>query len=188
MDRHLTLNYITKRVYALFTAVLFCIAITSSAQQVASQPNRTLSFQGAIATVDGKSVEGDRIVVIRLYSDASGDHEVWRDTYPTHISSGVFSIDLGSGKPLPSADVMGQQLWAGIQIDRDAEMRPLAPLSAAPFALSIADRSVTKEKMATEYVSSLSINGQKLSGIGKEINLVTGDGIEATVDPATNSL
>jgi hypothetical protein len=173
----------------LCCAGLLCSA-NASAQPASTHSSaaRTLSFQGAIATTNGNAVDGDRTVIVRLYSDANGDNEIWHDTYDAHIVNGIFSIDVGCGKALPSAEAMGQPLWAGIQIDRDTEMRPLAPLSAAPFALSIADKSVTKEKMATDYVSSISVNGQKLVGIGKDVSIQTGDGIQATVDPATNSL
>ncbi len=175
-----------------FSTILGCclllLSISVQAQQ-ASHESRTLSYQGAIASSDGTSISGEREITVRFYSDADGHTLVWQDTYRAVVANGVFNLALGSGsQPLPASDVMSHPLWVGTQIGTAEEMRPLAPLSSSPFALSIADNSVTKEKMATDYVSSLSLNGQRISGRGADINLVTGDGINATVDPATNSL
>src|SRR3569623_1058917 len=42
--------------------------------------------------------------------------------------------------------------------------------------------------MGTDYLGSISINGEKVSGKGDDLNIITGDGINVSVDPITKSL
>ncbi len=176
------------RLSAFVCCGLLLVSLSASAQQAPVQ-SRTLSYQGTVASSDGAAINGARDFTIRLYSDAEGHALVWQDTYHIQVVNGVFNIALGSGTiPLPNSQLMSHPLWVGTQIGTSEEMRPFAPLAASAFALSIADGSVTKEKMSMDYVSSISINGQQISGRGADVNIVTGDGITATMDPATNTL
>jgi hypothetical protein len=89
---------------------------------------------------------------------------------------------------LPPLPAMNTPLWVSIQVGDSPEMREFAPLSASPYSLNVADSSITSQKISTDYVKSISVNGQTLSGQGRAVNIVTGDGILATVDPATSSI
>jgi len=73
-------------------------------------------------------------------------------------------------------------------LDGGIEMRPLTSFTSAPYALSIPDSSVTKEKIAANYVEGVSINGQKIVGKASTINLKSGAGIFMDYDKATNSV
>jgi hypothetical protein len=176
-------------------AALFIGADNASAQITAPSPltrgidiPKTLSYQGLLTGKDGQPVkDGDYAITVNLYSDKDGTRSVWKGTYVTHVQNGVFSIQLGSGEsPLPDAATIDGPLFAGVTIGGD-EMLPLTQLSAVPYAMNVADGAITAKKMGTDYVGSLSINGQKLSSRGGDINIVT-EGLDAAVDPATNTL
>jgi hypothetical protein len=171
----------------LSLGVSLLLASTVSNAQSSTTTARTLSYQG-ILQQNQKLVSGTVRVTMHLYSDAEGTHEIWSDRYEAQVANGVFNIPLGSGTvPLPSASKLDQPLWVGTQIEDAPVMTPIMPLSASPYALAIADASVTASKMATDYVAGISINGQQISGRGERVNIVT-DGIESSVDPATSTI
>ncbi len=96
---------------------------------------------------------------------------------------------LGSGGyPLPAAQDFSKPLWIGVKIDSGEELRPLSQLTGAPFAFSIPDSSVTKDKMGTDYVGSITVNGQQITGKGTTLNLADGLGIALLYNDTTNSL
>src|SRR5207237_2945091 len=67
-------------------------------------------------------------------------------------------------------------------------MSMLSPLSSSIYALNVPDNSITQKKLATDYVSSISINGQQITNKGSGLNIVGGDGVSLTFDPGTQSL
>jgi hypothetical protein len=171
----------------LLAAAVACILFSVKSSAQVSAP-RILNYQAAIQSADGKYVSGQRSITVRLYRDESGTQPAWSDTFDATLTGGVLDLQLGSHKPLPSSSELEHPLWLGISIDGAAELKPYAQLGASPYALSIADRSVTANKMATDYVGSISINGQKLSGQGANVNFITGDGLDMTFDATTNSV
>src|SRR5205814_449797 len=133
--------------------------------------------------------DGDYQITVRLYSDETGTQEIWRDTYLAHVVGGVFSLALGSGtQPLPPSGEIDRGLWLGVQVGVSQEMRPLTAMTATPFALNVPDSSITEKKINADYVRSISINGQKVSSHAADLNIVTGEGLSATLDLATNSI
>ena len=149
---------------------------------------KTLSYQGMITGKDGQPVkDGDYAITVNLFADKNGEKSLWKGTYLTRVQNGVFSLELGAGDaPLPAAASLDGTLFVGVEIGGEA-MLPLTQLSTVPYAMNVADGAITAKKMGTDYVGSLSVNGQKLSSKGGDINIVT-DGIEATIDPSTNTL
>src|ERR1035441_3855394 len=164
---------------------------TASAQQssVASQSAvSTLSYQGVLSK-DGVAVpDGDYTITATLYRDGLGASSVWSGTYVVHTSNGVFNVLLGSGDyQLPAASQLDGALFLGVKIGQGAEL-PLTQLSSALSAMNVADGSITARKMGTDYVGAISVNGQRFSARGGNVNIVTGDGMVATTDQSTNSI
>ena len=151
---------------------------------------KTLSYQAQVRSSEGAAIlDGEYSVTIRLYSDAQGTAEVWRDTYTTTIQNGVLNLMLGSGaKPLPEPAAMDQALWLSVQVGDGLEMRPFTQLSASPYALNVPDQSITAQKINADYVKSITVNGEKLSGNGQNVSIETGAGITAALDPTTNTI
>jgi len=173
----------------LFVGLTLCLSITANAQEraVTADISRTISYQGLLRTADGTSADGVHQVTVRLYADQSGTEPIWQDEFTTEVSGGVFNVQLGSQKPLPASTSLNSSLWVSVQIGQTAEMRPVQ-MSASPYALNVANNSITADKMATNYIGSISINGQKVTGKGADVNFVAGDGLALQVDPVTNAI
>ena len=182
--------------------LFLCLRASASIAQSAQTPStpdvpRTISYQAAVTNASGTPLaDGDYTIGAALYSE-NGAHAIWHDSYRAHVQRGVVNLALGSGEiPLPDLSRLGA-LSLGIRINGSEEL-PLSQFTAAPYALTVpngaitsnklADNAVTSDKIGTDYVSSLSINGQKISGKAADINLITGDGITAALDPASNSI
>lgn len=176
------------RSLAIGVAALALHAVTfTDAQAQLSSLTPTVSYQGSISK-DGATISGEQTMTVRFYADAEGKVLVWEDTFNALLQDGVFSIDLGSQKPLPTSSDIAKGLWVALQIGETPEMRPLSQLSSSLHALSIADKTVTAEKMATDYVASVTVNGEKITGRASELNIVSGEGVDLKFDAASNSV
>src|SRR5436190_6414081 len=147
-----------------------CLSCVASAQ--------TISYQGQIAKTDGMPLEGTHRISVSLWSSESGGTPVWTDEFVTNVRQGVFNLQLGSNSPLPLEE-MDKPLWLSTSIDGETPA-VRTELSAVPYALS-------SNTLSTDYVSSISVNGRKLTGIGSQLNIET-KGIDASYDEATSSL
>ena len=179
----------------VFAAALFLLAavfqlvlpVAMHAQQ--AENTSVISYQGSVKTNSGSPVTGDHLITTTLYSDANGTLSVWSGTYKREITGGVFTVLLGSGAyPLPVAQDFSKTLWIGVKIDGGEELKPLTQLTGAPYSVSIADKSVTKDKMAVDYVGSIMVNGKRITGKGTTLNLVDGLNTSLLYDEATHSL
>lgn len=121
---------------------------------LSAQTPNIITYQGKL-TQHGADVSGERTITARLYGNADGTEKVWEGTYKTYITDGIFALTLGAGKyPLPAPTKLDKQLWVGITVD-DIELRPLTQLTSSPYALNVADKSITKAKLADELVGTL---------------------------------
>lgn len=150
---------------------------------------RTLSYQGMVIDGEKPVSDGSHQITVTLYADDKGAMAVWSSVYTTETKAGVFNVLLGSGeKALPDAAAMDKPLWVGVKMDNTNEMRPLTQLSASPYAINVPDNSITSNKMATDFVGAISLNGQSLTGKGTPLNIVTGKGLDVSFDEETRSL
>lgn len=153
-------------------------------------PNKTITYQGTITSSEtGAPLTAIIPVTVVMYKDENGTEKVWEGMYLTDINHGGFQIQLGSGEyPLPPVSELDRGLWVGVSFGGSSEMRPLTPLSASPYALSVADRSISAKKMGTDYVASISVDGKKVTNRGSNLNLISGPGVLLNYDESTNSL
>ena len=175
----------------LATTILYSrvtLAQTSSQAGATADIPRTISYQGLIQSSDGQPITGEEPMTIRLYADAAGRNLVWEDTYTANVQNGVFNLSLGSQNPLPATQQMGAPLWVAVKIGDAQEMKPYAPLSASPYALTVANGSITAEKIAADYVSSIYVNGTKVTGNGSALNLMAGNGLSLSYDPVSSAI
>lgn len=186
------------------SAALFLGAATLTAQaqraNTTTDVPRSISYQGMLTSTDGTPLaDGVHNVLVTLYSDPQGNLPLWQETYQTQVTGGVFSLYLGTdGKTLPDAATMNRPLWIGTSVNNGEEMRPLSPLTAAPYALNVPDHAITANKLAPlavtadkvdmDYISELRIDGQKVSSKGTTLNLVSTPGVPLQYDEATQSL
>lgn len=193
------------RLPSFLLSTALCLAAGATALQgqttiPATDVPRTISYQGLLTSTDGVPfADGEYGITVTLYGDEQGTRPVWRQTCTTQVSGGIFNLYLGTREaPLPGTAEMNAPLWVGTSVNGGAEMRPLTPLSASPYALNVPDRAITGGKLAPgavtadkvdmDYISELRIDGQKVSGKGTPLNLQSGDAITLHYDEATGSL
>jgi hypothetical protein len=191
----------TKPHPALPHAVTTAPVTSENAPTVAATTDvpRTMSYQGYLSN-DGRAVhDGQYPITVKLYSDPDGINAIYDATYQTPVVNGMFNILLGSGQnPLPSGDMMNMPLWIGITVNGHEELKPYTPLSASPYALNVpnnaittdklSDGAVTTRKIGTDFVGSLWIDGDKVSGHGSKINLEGTGGIGISFDITRNTI
>ncbi len=171
------------------TAISYAQTTSSSLPGRGPDIPRVMSYQGLLTSADGQPVpNGSHQLTIRLFSDAQGENpSVWEDNFTVVTNNGLFSILLGSQSPLPEASVMSQPLWVGVTVD-STELRPFSQLAASPYAITVANGAITSDKMGTDYVGSISVNGSKITGKGSGINFIAGDGLQLTYDSTTSAI
>jgi hypothetical protein len=165
-------------------------AQSTSAYAPLSKTTHVFSYQGSLANSQGRPVDsGMYLFRVSLYSDKNGTKQIWQGSYSTNVGHGVFNLSLGSGDyPLPSVRAMDAELYLGVGINGANELRPLTPLTASAFALNVADSSITSSKLATDYVSSVKINGEQISTRGGAVNFLPGQGIEMRYDSGAHGV
>ncbi len=161
---------------------------------------RIISYQGILTSSDGKAItDGTHSIQVTLYADPAGNEVIWQDTYDVATLNGVFNLLIGNGQsPLPSTTLMSRLLWVGTRVNGQDEMRPLTPLTASPYALTlpnqaittekIADGAITPEKLSFSYLSKLKVNGEDANNQGTVLNITSGDGIELNYEESTQTL
>ena len=173
----------------LVAAATFVLATAPKAQQTSSNSiPQTISYQGVLQQNGQTAPDGSYSIQFTLYNDAAGKTSVWQGNYSVQVAGGVFNVLLGSGdSPLPTATALDGPMYLGVKIGDAAEMS-LTPLSSAPYAFNVADGSITAKKMATDYIGSISVNGQKVSGQGTNLNIQGSNGLSVLFDPTTQSI
>ena len=203
----------TYKPIAAAALLLLFVGAGVRAQQVqpVSAP-RTLSYQGVLRSTGpaGNILAGIRLLTVTLYGDAYGTTKLWQSTMNTPVdSSGVFSCLLGTAdNPLPPPAMMDRAIWLGVSIDGSPELRPLSEVTSSAYAINVADNAVTTDKLADSsvtndkiapgsvtpdklnmaYVSTVSLNGNPITGIGSTLNLTGGNGVNLVWDEKLGTL
>ncbi len=178
-------------------AFAFFFFVSYSLHAQTSQP--VISYQGLIQGTDGAPIKDSTYpITILIWRDTMQGTPIWQDVFQTEVRGGVFNILLGSQSPLPAPSDMDHPLFISTSIGEASAAYPRSALSAVPLAINVADRaittakladsSVTPQKMNMNYVSSISVNGQQVTGNGTALNIAGGDGVGVLFDPNTNSL
>lgn len=186
---------------ALRTLILVAISLLLTAPIAPAQdvPHK-ISYQGIIYDATGTApiANGSHAMKFTLYSDATGTTPKWTNTQGVVTSNGVFSVLLGdSGMALPVP--MQLPMWLGVSLEGGAELRPLTQIVAAPYALGIADSTVTEQKIQDSAVTTQKIgpnfvgrvtldHGAHSTNKGKNIDIAVGPNLTMTVDSQQGNL
>jgi hypothetical protein len=166
-------------------AFFFFLSYSLQAQQA---PN-VISYQGLIQGVNGSRViDSTYPITVILWRDADGGTPLWQDVFQTEVTGGVFNILLGSQTPLPSSQVMDHPLWISVSVSEFSEASQRSRLSAVPMAINVMDSSITAQKMGTDYVSAVTIDGTPITSRGSALNLSSGGGVQFRFDSSSNSV
>lgn len=171
-------------------SLLYLSSPSGIAQQNTLTTRPVISYQGLLtSSQNGQPLNGTHRIVVTLYGDEQGSIRVWEGSYQTELNNGVFSLQLGSGEyPLPTAKDLDRAMWLGVRVDDNEEMKPLSRLTSTLNALTVSDGSITKDKLATDYVAAIAVDGEKITGQGSTLNLVPGKGLRLDYDKTTGSV
>ncbi len=193
---------IQKTYQHIAAAALLLLLFAGSVQAQTVSAPRMLSYQGVLSSTGtaGNDTAGNRLLKVTLYGDANGTTKLWQSTMNTPVdANGVFNCMLGSAdNPLPPPAVMDRAIWLGVSIDNAPELRPLSEVSASAYAINVADSSITTakiaegavtwDKMGTDYVPYIRVNGDKVTTGHNSINFTGSEGMMVDYDSTTMSL
>ncbi|MCP4536530.1 MAG: hypothetical protein GY832_05235 [Chloroflexi bacterium] len=150
----------------------------------------TIPYQGRLADAGGTPITAKQNMEFRVYdAPVSGTplwEEFWTGGNSVNVSDGLFSVMLGSINTGLASVVQGyDELYLSITIGTDSEMEPRVQLGSVPFSMwsmTVADDSITSEKIADNAVGSSEI----ISGSISTDEIV--DGTVASIDLAPNAV
>ncbi len=174
--------------YLTFTAVAVLIAVigvaTVSGNSILPQfgtPNvgvpDTFTYSGYITDSSGAPVSDTRNITFSLYDRAAGGNRLWSERHRLRVADGLFSVELGNQVSIDRG-FAGRDVWLGIQVDSNDEMKPRQKVTAAPFAIR-AKEAITANNAealggvpAADYVTQDELAGQQTgTGSGDICNL-----------------
>ncbi|MEK7552748.1 MAG: hypothetical protein AAB505_01410 [Patescibacteria group bacterium] len=117
--------------------------------------NSQINYQGKLTNSSNVAVsDGVYSIVFSLYTAASGGSAIWTETQSVTVTSGLFSVMLGSVSSISSVD-FNQTLYLGVNVASDGEMTPRKVIGAVPAAL-VADKLDNLDSTAFVLTNSTS--------------------------------
>ncbi len=113
-----------------------------------------LAHQGALGDAAGAPVDGSSDIVVRLMDAQTAGNQVWTDTFTgVSISRGAYSLVMGSGAALDTADLTGTEaVWIELEFDGQVVGSRML-LVETPFA------AVAREVRGPVYADSVVVAG-----------------------------
>ncbi|MBI4136346.1 MAG: hypothetical protein HY481_02265 [Candidatus Vogelbacteria bacterium] len=107
-------------------------------------PNLQINYQGKLTNSSSVAVsDGSYSIVFSLYAAATGGTAIWTETQSVSVTSGLFSVMLGTTTSLANVN-FDQTLYLGVNVAADGEMTPRKVLGVAPATfLATAVRGAT---------------------------------------------
>ena len=145
-----------------------------------AQAPQTLSYQGVLKNDDGTPVpDGNYDLTFHIYGTASGGTALWTEAHTVPVVNATFNAVLGSTETLDLPfDV---PYWLGIQVEGDPELTPRIELTAAPYALNVADGKVVRSvNSLTDDVTLAAGTNVSISPSGNTLTIsATGTGADS---------
>lgn len=167
---------IRERAWGMIAVLLLAACAPSAFAQVP----RIVSHHGVLTDGSGTPVpDGEYDLTFRLYGSPTGGAVLFAETHTkVPVAGGRFGVILGASTPLDLA--FDAPYWASVQVGGGPEQTPRLPLTAAPYALSLA---LPFRGSATGPATAMSISG---GSAGLYVPGVVAES-EMTVDGATDS-
>ena len=121
-------------------AALLWVAGVAGAGPLASNGGSVphlINYQGRLTDASGDPLTGDYDMRFCLYADAEcpDGSDLWREFQTVSVTYGVFSVLL----PIPETLFDGPELYLGVKVGDDAEMRPCRRVVSAGYAYKAED-------------------------------------------------
>ncbi|RLB86332.1 MAG: hypothetical protein DRH26_17430 [Deltaproteobacteria bacterium] len=110
------------------------ISLVSVSSVYSADIPQTLNYQGNLTDNTGQPLSGTKQITFALYDVASGGTALWTETQTVTLKDGLFSVVLGSTKPL-NADIFTGETFLGLKVESSAEMGPRQKLTSVAYAL-----------------------------------------------------
>jgi|SRR3972149_4551347 len=100
---------------------------------------KLINHQGILTDSLGNHVKDSTYsVTFTIYTAATGEDSLWRETQPVATRSGLFNVILGQVNPVPDTTFNDTARWLGIQLQGDPEMTPRIRFTSVPYTFSAA--------------------------------------------------
>jgi microcystin-dependent protein len=104
---------------------------------------RIMTFQGKLADLQGRFVEGQRALTFRVYDRETAGAVLWQEQQANvPVTKGIFAVPLGVYQPLNLP--FDTNYWISIEVGSDGEMMPRQRLTASPYAFRSAESEHAK--------------------------------------------
>jgi hypothetical protein len=173
-------------------AIVFVLLATLCAcGDARAQVPHVMNYQGYLTSPGGSPVNANVTFVIKLYDVATGGTAVFSETQAVPVTSGLFTVIIGSVTPLTLP--FNVPYYLGISVGADAEMTPRQALATGAYAIrawsaasadTVADSAVTAAKIANgQVVKGVTVGATTLTD---KVTLAQGNNI--TLTPAGNTV
>jgi|GEM_PF-1706823 len=95
---------------------------------------RVINYQGRLTDKEDNPLTGNFLVTFRFYDAEKDGQAMWEEGHILSIKDGVFSVLMGSVKPLEID--FNKDLWLGMEVSSDGEMAPRIKLASSVYALN----------------------------------------------------
>jgi hypothetical protein len=134
---------------------LLVLAAFTSASAVPTMIN----FQGSLTGSDGLPLDGTFSFLFSIYSVATDCEPVWKEIREVFVSSGMYSIQLGSIDPFPPDLFGSDNLFLEIQVYHDGindweTLTPRMRLTSTAFAMKAAEAERVSNGAITSVMMS----------------------------------
>lgn len=170
----------------IFSISLFCFLVYAG--ELSAQA--TLSFQGILKKSNGVAVDdGEYSITFNLYNAEQGGTAIWSETQTdVEVSSGIYSVLLGSANPLNVS--FNEVYYLGVKIGGTPELSPRLRLTSAPYALSLIGQSNQFPSAGLVKADEIATSGKLVVG-GSAVSpthtlLVTGGVLARSGAPGAN--
>jgi hypothetical protein len=99
----------------------------------AAIPN-VINYQGRLTDKDDNPLTGNFLVTFRFYDTEKDGQAIWEESHILNIKNGIFSVLMGSVKPLEID--FNKDLWLGMEVASDGEMTPRIKLASSVYAFN----------------------------------------------------
>lgn len=132
--------------------ILFALALIITADAVAQDVPRRMTYQGRLTRTDGTAETAAQDLKFALYGQLTGGTPLWEETHAAvSLTNGYYAVLLGKTVALPASLVTGQELYLGISIGGGAELAPRSVVASVPYALKASDALRLDGKAVTEF-------------------------------------
>lgn len=143
-------------------AICCVVMLSISTRAVAGPMPRMLQNYGMVTDLSGQGLTGEHRVVFRLYDSPDGTLVLWEETKLLTFLQGAYRATLGNQVGLPAELFLIGDLYLGITVDGDSEMKPRTPISSVPFArVAEVAQGLSVDAMVSRLV---------IEGVGEVIN------------------